>query len=152
MMKLSRRIQDLVRAGLTSPLQLSRLGKTGSPARQEAQLERIRKSLVQAAAREKLLQDDLRLAEAEGRERDALRLRRELADLARSADELQAALDLIEARIEMQAQNKAEAGLPASSRVASLAEEPESSEAPLAEEGDQDELAARKARLAKPGQ
>ncbi|GAB4541802.1 MAG: hypothetical protein Kow0063_33030 [Anaerolineae bacterium] len=110
-------------------------------------MEHIRRSLVQTAARQERLQDDLSQAEAEGRERDALRLRRELADLARSADELQAALDLIEARIEMETAQAA-----AASPVAETPPPPETSGAPLAgEEDDQDDLAARKSRLAKPG-
>jgi hypothetical protein len=48
------------------------------------------------------MRDDLALAEADGREQDAIRIRRELAALNRSKHELQSALDLIEARIEME--------------------------------------------------
>jgi hypothetical protein len=101
---------------------------------------------VRSAAREKQLQDDLTLAEQEGRERDAIRLRRELSELGKSTDELQAALDLIAARIEMAREIKKDQAPP----------QPYPSEAsPTAEESlaapeDEDDLAARKARLAKP--
>jgi chromosome segregation ATPase len=146
-MKLSRRIRDLLRANLTpSGRGISRPGKTRSPARTEARLEQIRKSLAQAAAREKGLDEALALAEQEGQEREANRLRRELAELHRSRDELRTALDLIEARIEMASASPAGAGEapPAGEALASppssLAEEPE-------EEVD---LAARKARLGGP--
>jgi len=149
MMKLSKRILDLVRAGLTAPPKLSGLGKERSPARLEAQLERIRKSLVQAAGREKRLQEELATAEQEGRERDAVRLRRELADLTRSSQELQSALDLIEARIEMEHQGQAEAG-PVTSEGSPLAEEATTSHVSLADVDGQADLVARKTRLAAP--
>jgi hypothetical protein len=141
------------------------LGKAKSPARLEAQLEQIGKSLAQAAAREKQLQDDLALAEAEGRERDAVRIRRQLADLAESSDELQKALDLIEARIEMERERaperEEEAALRPSEEVSLLEEEGESAQASLeddaslknekGEEKDRgDDLTARKSRLAAP--
>ena len=147
-MKLSRRIRDLVRAGLTPSSRGSRFGRTKSPARLEAQLEQIRKLLAQAAGRVKQLQDELALAEEEGRERDAVRLRRQLADLARSTDELQAALDLIEARIEMEKEKKDEAELRPSEKPSLEAQETDSPQATVAD-ADSD-LAARKARLAAP--
>jgi len=151
-MKLSRRIQDLVRAGLASPWRLSGLGQGTSPARMEAQLEQIRKSLTGAAGREKQLQDALALAEEEGRERDTLRLRRELADLSRSKDELQAALDLIEARIEIktEAVGKEKAGLRPSPATQPEAETPESAEDSAVDRGEEADLAARKTRLSAP--
>ena len=62
-MKLSKRIRDLVRASLAVPPRLSGLGRAKSPAKLEAQLEHIRKSLIRSAAREERLQDDLALAE-----------------------------------------------------------------------------------------
>jgi hypothetical protein len=151
MMKLSRRIRDLVRAGLTSPSQVSRLGKAKSPTRLEAQLEQIGKSLAQASAREKQLRDDLTVAEEQGREREAARLRRQLADLAESTDELQKALDLIEARIEMEgerAREREEEVEPRpSEEVSLLAGETESPQTSLEEEKSGDDLTARKSRL-----
>jgi hypothetical protein len=149
MMKLSKRILDLVRAGIAAPPKLSGLGKERSPERLEAQLERIRKSLVQATGREKRLQEELAMAEQEGRERDAVRLRRELADLTRSSQELQSALDLIEARIEMERQSQAEAG-PVTSEGSLLAEEATTPHASLADVDGQADLVARKTRLAAP--
>jgi len=117
----------------------------------EKQLEQIRKSLVRAAARENRLMDDLALAQEDGRERDGNRLRRELNDLARSTDELQAALALIEARIEMERESRVEAPSPASEVLAQI----EGAHAPrpaLEDTGEEEEtdLAARKARLAAP--
>ena len=147
-MKLSRRIRDLVRAGLTSPSRVSRLGRAKSPARLEAQLEQIGKSLAQAAAREKQIRDDLTVAEEEGREGDAARLRRRLADLAESTEELQKALDLIEARIEMEGEREEEVGPHPSEEVSPLAEETESPQTSLEEEKRGDDLTARKSRLA----
>jgi septal ring factor EnvC (AmiA/AmiB activator) len=149
-MKLSSRIRDLVRAGLTRSSRGSRFGSTKSPARLEAQLEQIRKSLAQAAVREKQLQDELALAEEESRERDAIRLRRQLADLARSTDELQAALDLIEARVEMEQEQerKGEAELRPSEKASLVAQETESPQTTVADSGS--DLAARKARLEAP--
>jgi DNA-binding MarR family transcriptional regulator len=151
-MKLSRRIRHLVRANLASPRRSSSDGRTMSLGQTEKQLEQIRKSLVQAAARENRLLSDLALAQEEGRERDANRLRRELNDLARSADELQAALALIEARIEMERKSRGEAPSPPSEVPAQI----EGAHAPrpaLEEDSGEEEeadLAARKARLAAP--
>jgi hypothetical protein len=151
-MKLSRRIRDLVRAGLISPSQVSRLGRANSPARLEAQLEQIGKSLAQAAAREKQLRDDLTVAEEEGRERESARLRRRLADLAESTEELQKALDLIEARIEMEGERarerEEEAEPRPSEEVSPLAEETDSPQTSLGNEKEEGDLAARKSRLA----
>jgi hypothetical protein len=144
-MKLSRRIRDLVQAGLTSPRRFSGLGKARSPRRMEAQLEHIRKSLAQAAAREKGLQDELALAEGEGREQDAVRLRRELRELERSSDQLRAALDMIEARVEMAGESQA-----AEAAASPVAEGAGSPQASLADEGEDADLATRKARLAAP--
>jgi hypothetical protein len=143
-MKLSKRIRDLVRANLTSPRRFPGLGKARSPAQMEAQLEQIRKSLTQTAVREKQLRAELTQAEGEGRERDAIRLRRELAELHRSADELGAALDLIEARIEIARQSQA---------TTAQAPPVEGLSAPrtsLVDEGEDTDLATRKARLAAP--
>ena len=117
----------------------------------EAQLEQIRKSLARAAVREQQLQADLALAEEEGRERDAVRLRRELADLSRSTDELQGTLDLIEARIEMKRESEAAAELDRTEEFSTLSEEMDSSEAaPTGDKEDDDDLAPRKTRLAAP--
>jgi hypothetical protein len=143
-MKLSKRIRDLVRANLASPPRLTDLSRARSPGQLEAELEHIRKSLVQSAAREKQLQDDLALAEQEGRERDAIRLRRELSELSKSRDELQAALDLIAARIEMTRESTEQASPQPYPAEASL-----TAEESLAAPEDEDDLAARKARLAK---
>jgi len=106
-MKLSERIRDLLRANLTAPPWRSVVGGNRSPAGMDAQLEQIRKSLAQAALREKRLQDELAQAEQEGREREAIRLRRELSELGQSTDELRATLDRIEAYLEMARQNQA---------------------------------------------
>ena len=149
-MKLSRRIRDLVRAGLASPARISGSGKSKSPARLEGQLEQIGKSLEQAAAREKQMQDELALAEAEGRERDAVRLRRQLADLAESTDELQKALDLIEARIEMEGERGEEVVAPPR-EISQLAEEMEPPQRSMSGKKDEEnDLSARRARLAAP--
>jgi hypothetical protein len=145
-MKLSKRIRDLVRANLASPPRLTDLSGARSPDQLEAQLEHIRRSLVRSAAREKQLQDDLALAEQEGRERDAIRLRRELSELSKSRDELQAALDLIAARIEMTRETRKGQAPPQPYPAEAFPTAEESLAAPE----DEDELAARKSRLAKP--
>jgi hypothetical protein len=151
MMKLSRRIRDLVRAGLASPRRVSGLGRSKSPERIEAQLEQIRKSLTRAAAREERLQDDLALAEQEGRERDAVRIRRELAGLAQSTHELRAALDLIEARIEVGRERRDEVETHRAEGVPhQVAEETDAPQMSLADEKDEIDLTARKARLSAP--
>ena len=124
------------------------MGRAKSPARLEAGLEQIGKSLAQAAAREKQLRDDLALAEDEGREREADRLRRRLADLAESTHKLQKALDLIEARIEMEGEREEEAQPRASEEESLLAGETESPQTSVEEKKDGDDLSARKSRLA----
>ena len=106
-MKLSERIRALLRANLAAPPWRSVVGEGRSPAGMDAQLEKIRKSLAQAALREKRLQDELAQAEQEGREREAIRLRRELSELGQSTDELRATLDRIEAYLEVARQNQA---------------------------------------------
>jgi seryl-tRNA synthetase len=144
--KLSRRIRDLIRANLT-PRRLAGSRQARSPDRLEAQLEQIRKSLVQAAGREKRLQDELLLAEQEGRERDTMRLRRELADLSQSTEELRAALDLIEARIEVAQEAKSQDLSAPSPPETEDSGAPESSLTSVQEETDLERL---KARLAAP--
>jgi seryl-tRNA synthetase len=146
-MKLSKRIRDLVRANLASPRGLAGLGQVRSPAKLEARLEYIRKSLVRSAGREKQLQDELALAEQQGREQDAARLRREMADLSRSTDELQSALDLIQARIEMLSESKDLAAQPSS---ATGERDLDALQASPSQEESKSDLAARKARLAAP--
>ena len=130
----------------------------------EAQLEQIRKSLARAALREKQLQDDLAEAERQGRERDAVRLRRELAGLAESADELQKALDLIEARIEIDHERRQDADESPFSDPSLAAEETyleagathleaDAADSPRTsrkDDGDDADIAARKARLTSP--
>ncbi len=105
-MKLSERIKALLRANLATPPWRSAVGEGRSPAGMDAQLEQIRRSLAQAALREKRLQDDLARAEQAGREREAIRLRRELSELEQSTDELRATLDRIEAYLEVARQNQ----------------------------------------------
>jgi hypothetical protein len=146
-MKLSKRIRDLVRANLASPRGLADLARVRSPDKLEARLEHIRKSLVRSAAREKQLQDELALAEQQGREQDAVRLRRELADLSQSSDELQSALDLIAARIEMASENKELASQPP---PAAGQHDLDSLRASPSKEESEPDLATRKARLAAP--
>jgi hypothetical protein len=106
-MKLSERIKALLRANLAAPPWRSVVGEERSPAGMDAQLGQIRKSLAQAALREKRLQDELAQAEQGGREREAIRLRRELSELGQSTDELRATLDRIEAYLEVARQNQA---------------------------------------------
>lgn len=150
-MKLSRRLRDLVRAGVAVPSRFSGLGQGRSAAGLEGQLEQIGKSLAQAAAREKHMRDELALAEEEGRERDAARLRRQLADLAESTDELQKALDLIEARIEIDQERKEEVERQPPPEVPHLAEETDAPQISASDEEDEeDDLSARRARLAAP--
>jgi hypothetical protein len=110
-------------------------------------LEHIRRALVQSAAREKQLQDELVLAEGQDREQDVVRLRRELADLTQSSDELQSALDLIAARIEMTSENQGPAPQPLPQTDQ---HDPASLQTSLSEEEAEPDLAARKARLAAP--
>jgi hypothetical protein len=145
--KLSGRIRDLIRANLSPQRWLGRSSGAGSPEKLEAQLEHIRKSLTQAAGREKRLHDELLIAEQEGREQDAVRLRRELADLSKSGEELRSALDLIEARIEMAHTAKSQ-----DLSTPSPTEDLRQSASSLTDEGEEADLASRKARLAAPEQ
>jgi hypothetical protein len=151
-MKLSERIRALLRANLATPPWRSAVGEARSPAGMDAQLKQIRKSLAQAALREKRLQEELAQAEQEGREREAIRLRRELSELGQSTDELRAALDRIEAYVEMARQNQAAPPpSPASPPLAAgPAEEPDAAQSsPPGTPGDTD-LDARKSRLDTP--
>ena len=145
-MKLSERIKDLLRANLAAPPWRSLLGGDRSPAGMDAQLEQIRKSLAQAALREKRLQDELARAEQEGREREAIRLRRELSELGQSTDELRATLDRIEAYVEMARQNQA-ASPPA---APPLTEGPDAAQSSSPGTPDDTDLDARKSRLDTP--
>ncbi len=150
-MKLSERIRDLLRANLSTPPWRSAVGEARSPAGMDAQLEQIRKSLAQAASREKRLQDELAQAEQEGREREAIRLRRELSELGQSTDELRATLDRIEAYLEMARQKQA-APSPASPPPAAAGPDVGTDEAQAPSQdapGDAD-LSARMARLDTP--
>ncbi len=148
-MKLSGRIRDLIRANLSPQRWLGGSRETRSSEKLEAQLEQIRKSLIRAAGREKRLQDELLTAEQEGRERDAVRLRRELADLSKSSGELRSVLDLIEARLEM-AQGEKSQSLSGSSSPE--AEHPPLPGSSLSSDQEQTDLDIRKARLAAPEQ
>jgi hypothetical protein len=145
-MKLSQRIRDLLRANLAAPPWRSVVGGSRTPAGMDAQLEHIRRSLAQAALREKRLQDELAQAEQGGHEREAIRLRRELSELGQSTDELQAALDRIEAYLEMARQNQAAPPAASPSLAAGLGEAQTSSPGMP---GDAD-LDARKSRLDTP--
>jgi hypothetical protein len=91
-MKLGSRILDLVSAlahGQTAGAAPSRRREPGSGA--EGKAQQIRRSLATAEGRREKLQ--------EGRDRESLLVRREMAVLSRSVDQLQAALDIVEARL-----------------------------------------------------
>ena len=145
-MKLSERIKALLRANLATPPWRSVVGEGRSPAGTDAQLEKIRKALAQAALREKRLQDELARAEQEGREREAIRLRRELSELGQSTDELRATLDRIEAYLEVARQNKA-APPPASPLPV---EGPDEAQVPAQSTPEDADLNARMSRLDTP--
>ncbi len=149
-MKLSERIRDLLRANLAAPPWRSIAGAGRSPAAMDAQLEQIRRSLAQAAVREKRLQDELAQAEQEGREREAIRLRRELSELGRSSDELRATLDRIEAYLEMARQNQAAPPPASAPPTAGPAEELSEAQAPSQGAPGDADLDARKSRLDTP--
>ncbi len=145
-MKLSERIKALLRANLAAPAWRSVVEESRSPAGTDAQLEKIRKSLAQAALREKRLQEELAQAEQEGREREAIRLRRELSELGQSSDELRATLDRIEAYLEVARQNQA-APPPAAPAPIEGPDEAQSSAQSPPEDAD---LSARMSRLDTP--
>ncbi len=148
-MKLSERIKALLRANLTEPAWHSAGGEDRPSAGTDAQLDKIRKSLAQAALREKRLQDELAQAEQEGREREAVRLRRELSELGRSSDKLRATLDRIEAYLEVVRQNQAAPPPASPAPVAGL--EPDEAQASQTQSTpEDDELSARMARLDTP--
>jgi len=160
-MKLSRRIRDLLRANISAALHRPLVwGTAKSPRQLDAQLERIGTSLIKATAREKRVQDELAISEREGREQDAIRLRRDLTELNQSMDELQAALDLIEARVEMARQGGSpeattgaaagEAARPGTPSRVSISTETDSGEESQSAAQD-DDLEDRKGRLAAPG-
>ncbi len=160
-MKLSRRIKDLLRASVGATLRHPAGWRTAkSPTQLDAQLERIRTSLTRGIAREKHVQDELAMAEQEGRERDTIRLQRDLSELNQSMDELRGALDLIQARIEMAHQAESpeavagaavgEAAKPGTSSHVSLSTAADGGEEPQSTSQD-DDLEDRKERLSKPG-
>jgi len=148
-MKLSERIRALLRANLVTPPWRSVVGESRSPAGMDAQLEQIRKSLAQAALREGRLQDELAQAEQEGREREAIRLRREMSELEQSADELRATLDRIEAYLEVARQNQA-APPPAAPPAGAGVEGPDEAQAPAQSAPGDADLDARMSRLDTP--
>jgi len=160
-MKLSRRIKDLLRASVGATLRHPAGWRTAKSSTQlDAQLERIRTSLTRGVAREKRVQGELAMAEQEDRERDAIRLRRDLSELNQSMDELRGALDLIQARIEMahQAQSPktvagataGEVARPGELSHVSLSTAADGGEGPQSTSQD-DDLEDRKERLSKPG-
>jgi chromosome segregation ATPase len=144
-MKLSKRITDVLRANLASLGQRPGPGQARPPAQLEKQLEHIRRSLTQATGRKKRLDDELALAEQEGRGRDAIRLEREITELDRSMEGLRATLDTIEAHVEMAQRSGEQAP----------GETPPRKEALDVTESESDEkaadLSARKSRLSAPG-
>jgi len=106
------------------------------------------------------VQDELAMAEQEGRERDAIRLQRDLSELNQSMDELRGALDLIQARIEMahQAESPEAVAGAAAEEAAQRGTSPHLSLSTAADSGEEpqsasrdDELEDRKERLSKPG-
>ena len=100
-MKLGRRILDLVRAVALAPRRGTPDSRPVAPdSRPEGQLEQIRCSLARADVRRQKLQDDLAAAEEAGRNREAVRLRRQMEQLSRSAEQLQGALDRIDTHLE----------------------------------------------------
>ncbi len=146
-MKLSERIKTMLRAALAAPPVRSAVEEGCAPAGTDAQLEKIRKSLAQAALREKRLQDELAQAEQEGREREAIRLRRELSELGQSSDELRATLDRIEAYLEVTRQNQA---APPAPSPAPAVEGPDEAQASAPSTPDDADLSARMSRLDTP--
>ena len=160
-MRLSRRIKDLLRASVEAALRPRADWRTAkSPTQLDAQLERIRRSLTRGIAREKHVQDELAMAEQEGRERDAIRLQRDLSELNQSMDELRGALVLIQARIEMAHQAESpeavagatarEAARPGTLSHVSLSTAADGGEEPHSASQD-DAMEDRKERLSKPG-
>jgi hypothetical protein len=160
-MRLSRRIRDLLRASVGATLRYPAGWRPArSPTKLDAQLERIRTSLTRGIAREKHVQDELAMAEQEGRERDVIRLQRDLSELNQSMDELRGALDLIQARIEMAHQAESsqavtaaaagEAARPGTSSHVLLSTATDGGEEPRSASQD-DDLEDRKQRLSKPG-
>ncbi len=158
-MKLSRRIKDLLRASVGATLRSPAGWRTAkSPTQMDAQLERIRTSLTRGVAREKRAQDELAMAQQEGRERDAIRLQRDLSELNQSMDELRGALDLIQARIEMAHQAESpevvagagEAARPGTLSHGALSTQPDGGEQPQSA-SQYDDLEERKERLSKSG-
>jgi hypothetical protein len=151
-MKLSERIKALLRANLAEPPWRSVAGENRSPAGTDAQLEQIRKSLAQAALREKRLQDDLARAEQEGREREAIRLRRQLSELGQSSDELRATLDRIEAYLEVARRDQAAPppAAPAPAPVAGVEGSDEAQSSQTQSSPEDADLSARMSRLDTP--
>jgi hypothetical protein len=106
-MKLSRRIRDLLQATLRAPITIKKpqvSPSTKTRAHLDIQLKHIQTSIEESAARQRRLEEHLSQAEAESRERDVLRLQREIEDLSFSSQKLQATLDLIQTRIQMMAE------------------------------------------------
>ena len=100
------------------------------------------------------------MAQQEGRERDAIRLQRDLSELNQTMDELRGALDLIQARIEMAHQAESpeavagagdgEAARPGTLSHGSLSTQADGGEEPQSA-SQYDDLEERKERLSKSG-
>jgi hypothetical protein len=157
-MRLGRRILDLVSAlahGQTAGA--ARSSRLGPGKGAEGKAQQIRRGLAKADARRKQLQDALTAAEQAGRDREALILRREMAELSRSSDQLRAALDVIEARLaEVSTPRRGEsAQQPQANKATQASHATSLDESPLQEDGvsaaaPADDLEARKKRLAGP--
>jgi hypothetical protein len=101
-MRLVDKIGHLLRAGLSPRSDASVSGKR-RPRQLQPESERIKKGLEKAAAQEKTLEEQLARTLEEGRERDAIRIRRQLAEIRESSESLRTSLDLAQAWSETKA-------------------------------------------------
>jgi hypothetical protein len=143
-MRLGRRILDLVRAVAQAAPRTLTSGR--SEAGRDGEAARIERALIQAEARRRRLEEHLAAAEQAGRTEEAQLDRRQIDELAHSAEGLRQALERMAARREVAGAAPPVAGVVAPPGPA----EPEPSTGDVASSGDAD-LDARKRRLSDPG-
>jgi len=150
--RLSKRVLHLMRALVSPRPAPARPLRDGSPARLEGELQRMRAALERAAARRQRLEQELAEAERQGQQDEAVRLRRMLAELVRSMEQLQTGLDRLAAQLELvHSAEAAGSQAAAHSRPTQLAGAAPGEAAAPAAPARSDDLEARKARLSGSG-
>jgi seryl-tRNA synthetase len=149
-MRLGKRILDLLKAVVRSaPRDVMAAPQPAGSHGGDDQPEQLRRALARAEDRRQKLEQNLATAGQAGREREAMVMRRQIDELARSSEGLSQALEVIEARREAAVRSPAAPATSAPDNRGSLADG-EAVAGETAPAADTD-LEARKRRLAGPG-